>query len=231
MILLALSRLALITLFLDVTTTPDVMSNLKHILTQSAIQTNSRVPPRQTFHCVSTRRYPQGARNMPVKLVDDHFRLRFAQEIQREESMLKEINSLPAEERKAVQARSISALTGQMLPKKPQTTWVVVSDEEAEREALNASSGIVKNSDHDNEWPVTTVPTATDDKNSTSTWKDDDAQDYSPNTQMDVVPKIEGMSYVSSARAATRLRAPGQLSVLLRAKQYGHCSGGELYPE
>lgn len=242
MILLSLSRIALITLFLDETTmagttmAADVMSNLKHILTESAIRTSSRAHPGQAFNCVSTRRHPQGARSMPIKLVDDHFRLRFAQEIQREENMLKEIDSLPEQERKAVQAQSISALTGLPPPKKPEMTWVVVSDEEAEREmaeaaALKASNDTVSSSSsNDNEWFATST-SAIDHSNLASDWTDGYMQDSSPNMQVDAAPQIEGMSYVSSVRAANRLHAPGQLSVLLRAQQYGHCNGGELYPE
>lgn len=224
----------------------EAITNLKHILTESALR--SRAQQGQGFNCVSTRLHPQGARNMPIKLVDDHFRLRFARELQREETMLREIDSLPEEERKEVQAQSISALTGLLPPKKPQFTWVIVSDEEAEREAeeavLNASSDIASSSSSsDAKWPVTATspspslsPSFTSDHCSSSptsgTWSDDYALDQavSPSMQVEAVSRMEGLSYMSSVRAASRLRAPGQLSVLLRAQQYGHFNAGDLYP-
>lgn len=187
---------------------------------------------------------------MPIKLVDDHFRLRFAQEIQHEKNMLREIDALPEEERKEAQVQSISALTGLSPPKKPDFTWVVVSDEEAEREAeeaaLNASNAIASSSSSSEpKWPPTVIspspsptPSVTSDhsdhnNNPTDAWNDDWALDRntSPNMQVEAVSKIEGLSYMSSVRAASRLRAPGQLSVLLRSRQYSTLNADDLYPQ
>ena len=187
------------------------LSGLSFLVVPKTSKSNSKARPRYGGH-PKTIPYAQAS---PTKLVDDHFRLRFAKEMQREDRMLKAVNSLPESERKAALERYTRALTGQEPPKQPKTAWLVVPDDEV---ACHEPESMSNNNLHD-EWP-----SATDDETSNA-WTPDDAQDYYPNTQVDAIPfKLEGMSYASSSRAASRLRAPGQLTVLLRAEQYGYCS-------
>lgn len=152
----------------------------------------------------------------PTKLVDDHFRVRFVEELQREEKFLNAVNSLPEEERNAV----LEGHSGRSrVPKFPKTTWVVVPDDEAAAEKIKVESPTVHNNEDDNdEWAFTG-----DGEDGAGGWMADDAQDHYTDTQVDAIPfKFEGMSYASSWRAACRLQVPGQLTVLLRAEQYGY---------
>ena len=130
--------------------------------------------------------------------------------------LLKTMNSLPEDERNAVLDRysCSQSVLGQSAPElceQPRTKWVVVPDDEP----VSTQDG---DGDDDDDWVSATgnADTAGGD------WKADGAQACYPESNQDSVPfKFEGMSYTSSSRAASRLRAPGQLTVLLRAEQYG----------
>lgn len=189
----------------------DFLPGIKLLLAPKTSKDNHKARPRY-----SDLRHLK-ATPPPMKLVDDHFRLRFAKEMQREETMLKAINSLPEPERSAILERCTRALTGREPPKQSKTAWLVVPGDEAachEPETMSSNSP-----NDDDEWLSITGD------ETVNTWTPDDAQDSYSTTQADAIPfKLEGMSYSSSSRAASRLRAPGQLTVLLRAEQYGYRS-------
>ncbi|ODM20780.1 hypothetical protein SI65_03833 [Aspergillus cristatus] len=161
----------------------------------------------------------------PAKLVDDHFRLRFAEELQREEKFLNTVNSLPEEERSAV----LEGHSGRSkAPRIPRTSWVEVLG--------GGGAGVERDSDTDRiqqERPEAAANDNDDGWSSTGEdgggWAADDAQDHYSDTQVDAAPfKFEGMSYASSWRAACRLQVPGQLTVLLRAEQYRYRGDAEI---
>lgn len=156
----------------------------------------------------------------PTKLVDDHFRVRFAEELQREETLLRAMNSLPEFERNAILERHARALAGQPEPPpRPRTAWVVVPDDEAEEESCSPQRENSADVSPDSEdWS----PSPGEDAGG---WMADDAQDYTDRELDAVAFRFEGMSYTSSSRAASRLRAPGQLTVLFRSEQYGSREG------
>ena len=145
--------------------------------------------------------------------------------------LLKTMNSLPEDERNAVLDRYSQSVSGHPVTeqcKKPQTKWVAVPDDEPESiqdgdgNGNDWSSLPNGNFDDDDDWVSATGNTNTDADTAGGGWIADDAQAYYPDSNLDSVPlKFEGMSYTSSSRAASRLRAPGQLTVLLRAEQDG----------
>lgn len=148
--------------------------------------------------------------------------MRFVEELQREEKFLNAVNSLPEEERSAV----LEGHSGRSkAPRLPRTSWVEVTggvDAGVKREGSVETIGTIQQerseadtNDHDDGWSFT--------GEDGGGWTADDAQDNYPDTQVDAVPfKFEGMSYTSSWRAACRLQVPGQLTVMLRAEQYGY---------
>lgn len=145
--------------------------------------------------------------------------------------LLKTMNSLPEDERNAVLDRysCSQSVLGQSAPaeecKQARTKWVVVPDDGPGSTIQDGNgdgggngpewSSSPNNDDDDDDWVSATGNADT----AGSDWKADDAQAHYPESNLDSVPfKFEGMSYTSSSRAASRLRAPGQLTVLLRAE-------------
>ena len=143
--------------------------------------------------------------------------------------LLKTMNSLPEDDRNAVLDRYSHSVSSHSAPeqcKQPQTRLVAVPDDEHEPESIqDGDGGHSGNYDDDDDWVSATGNTNADADTDTADggWTaDDDAQVYDPDSNVDATPfKFEGMSYTSSSRAASRLRAPGQLTVLLRAEQDG----------
>lgn len=140
--------------------------------------------------------------------------------------LLKTMNSLPEDERNAVLDRYSQSVSGHPVPeqcKQPRTRWVAVPDDEPSVQDGDEGSSPNGNYDDDDDWVSATGNTTNADTDTADGgWIADDAQAYYPDSNLDSVPfKFEGMSYTSSSRAASRLRAPGQLTVLLRAEQDG----------
>lgn len=204
---------------------PDFVSNLKYLFNHKPTKT-TKTRSRYNFPCGSIYRHGDYLKHLkpkpymhppPTKLVDDHFRVRFAEELQREETLLKAMNSLPESGRKAILERHTRALGGQPEPPtRPRTTWVVVPDDEAEAEGDSCSPQTEDSAD---------VPPDSEDWSPShgeeaGEWTADDVQDYTDRDLDAVAFRFEGMSYTSSSRAASRLRAPGQLTVLFRSEQY-----------
>lgn len=139
--------------------------------------------------------------------------------------LLKTMNSLPEDERNAVLDRYSQSVSGHPVPeqcKQPWTRWVAVPDDEPSVQDGDEGSSPNGNYDDDDDWVSATGNTNADTDTADGGWIADDAQAYYPDSNLDSVPfKFEGMSYTSSSRAASRLRAPGQLTVLLRAEQDG----------
>jgi len=145
--------------------------------------------------------------------------MRFAEELQREERFLNAVNSLPEEERSAVleghggRSKALSI---------PRTSWAEVPggggagvERERGTERVQQERPEAAITDNDDGWSFT--------GEDVGGWAADDAQDHYSDIQVDAAPfKFEGMSYASSWRAACRLQVPGQLTVLLRAEQYGY---------
>lgn len=148
--------------------------------------------------------------------------MRFVEELQREEKFLSAVNSLPEEERSAV----LEGHSGRSkAPRIPRTSWVEVpggGDAGGKQNKDVETIGTTQQerpeadtNDNDDGWSFT--------GEDNGGWTADDAQEHYSDTQVDAVPfKFEGMSYTSSWRAACRLQVPGQLTVMLRAEQYGY---------
>lgn len=143
--------------------------------------------------------------------------------------LLKTMKSLPEDERNAVLDRYSQSVSGHPVPeqcKQPRTRWVAVPDDEPSVQdgVHDGDKGSSPNGnyDDDDDWVSATGNTNADTDTADGGWIADDAQASYPDSNLDSVPfKFEGMSYTSSSRAASRLRAPGQLTVLLRAEQDG----------
>lgn len=153
--------------------------------------------------------------------------MRFVEELQREEKFLNAVNSLPEEERSAV----LEGHSGRSkAPRLPRTSWVEVPGGDADVkqegsvetiETMQKECPEADTNDNDDGWSST--------GEDGGGWTADDAQDHYSDTQVDAVPfKFEGMSYTSSWRAACRLQVPGQLTVMLRAEQYGYRGDTEV---
>ena len=144
--------------------------------------------------------------------------------------LLETMNSLPEDERNAVLDRYSQSVSGQSPEqcKQPQARWVAVpADEPSGHESVHdgyEGTSPNANYDDDDDWVSATGNTNADADTDAADggWTADGVQSYSPDSNLDATPfKFEGMSYTSSSRAASRLRAPGQLTVLLRAEQDG----------